>query len=113
MSSLIQQLRTQNEKLIVENHRLTKLQKQTEQDIHLISVTTKEAWDSLGLDFSKMGSSENSKPSLLEITKISLGLGKKLISGRISVTDLIKKWEGVQPTLAKYEHLFPKSEIKK
>lgn len=76
-----------------------------ENDLKIVSKAVKEAWNSLGLDFSKMGGDGDSKPTMASITKISLQLGKAMLTGKIKVDDLVKKWEALEPIVKKYEHL--------
>lgn len=76
-----------------------------ETDLKTVSIAFKEAWESLGIDFSKFATGDNSKPSMAQITKISLQIGKSILSGKIKIEDLVKKWEALEPIFKKHEHL--------
>ena len=74
-----------------------------EQDINTVSIATKTAWNSLGLDFSNTNGSE--KMSMATILKISTAIGKKMLTGQISINNLLSKWQEIEPILKKYDHL--------
>ncbi len=98
--TIIQQLRD-------ENRRLREEKEQTEKDIAIVANTARDAWNSLGIDLSKMGSGK--KPNMMDITRMSLSIGKKMISGEIKIQELGQKWESINPILKKYEHVIEKT----
>jgi len=101
--SIIKILQATNEKNQKEIAALRQKITEMEQDINTVSQFTKTAWASLGLDFSNVGSSE--KMSMGTILKISTAIGKKMLTGQISVNDLLAKWSAIEPILKKYDHL--------
>lgn len=106
--SIIQTLTYQNASLKAEIAKLTAEKSQIEQDIAFVASTTKKAWNSLGLDLKKeadSNTSTSSKLSMMEITRFSLKIGKKLMTKEISISNLIEKWEQMSPILQKYQHL--------
>jgi formylmethanofuran dehydrogenase subunit C len=101
--SIIKVLQETNAKQLAEITALKYKVAEMEQDINTVSQSTKTAWASLGLDFSNVGSSE--KMSMGTILKISTAIGKKMLTGQISVNDLLAKWSAIEPILKKYDHL--------
>ncbi len=99
MATIIQQLKEENARL-----RAEKLQ--TEKDMAFVANTVKNAWNELGFDFSDMAEKKKGeKMTMSEIAKISLSVGRKLISGKIKIQDLVDKWDQVTPIMKKYEHV--------
>lgn len=101
--SIIKILQATNEKNQKEIAALRQKITEMEQDINTVSIATKTAWNSLGLDFSNTNGSE--KMSMGTILKISTAIGKKMLTGQISVNDLLAKWSAIEPILKKYDHL--------
>ena len=101
--SIIKVLQETNAKQLAEITALKEKVVEMEQDIKTVSQSTKTAWASLGLDFSNVGSYE--KMSMGTILKISTAIGKKMLTGQISVNDLLAKWSAIEPILKKYDHL--------
>lgn len=106
--SIIQTLQRRIESLEAENIRLKREKEETEKDMFLVATKTKEAWEYLDLDFSKMKQSNDEKPSFLEITKLSTNIIRKMTSGKIKISVLIEKWDALEPTLVKYQHVLKK-----
>src|SRR5690554_116813 len=102
--SIIQQQRDEIERLTAE-----KLQ--TEKDMAFVANTFKEAWDALGIDFSSMNLRPGEKPGMMDMTRMSLSIGKKLFNGKIKIEDLVKKWEAVAPVLEKYQHVLESNKL--
>lgn len=94
--SVIQQLKDENERLRNENLEI-------KEDISKVANTFKTAWDSLGLDFSKMGNGK--KVNMMDIVKISTSVGRKMMSGEIKIQELYNKWESVSPIIEKHKHV--------
>ncbi|WP_107037863.1 hypothetical protein [Brumimicrobium mesophilum] len=96
--SVIQRLRDENEQLKLEKSEM-------EKDMGFIANTVKNQWNELGFDFSDMSKKEGEKLSFAEIGKISLTVGKKLLSGKVKIQDIVDKWEMLTPIMNKYDHL--------
>lgn len=94
-------------KLQAEIKRLNEEKLQTEKDMEVVTRNFKEAWDHIGIDFSKMATDKETgdKPSAIAMTKIVLSIGKRFLSRQVKIDFLINKWETVSPVLEKYKHV--------
>lgn len=97
------------ERLRSENAQLRSEKAEMEKDMGFIANTVKNQWNELGFDFSDMEKKEGGKLSFAEIGKISLTVGKKLLSGKVKIQDIVDKWDMLTPIMGKYDHLIEES----
>lgn len=96
-------------RLRAENERLRAEKQATEKDMYIVATKTKEAWEYLDIDFSKI-KTRSEKPSFLELAKLSGNIIRKMTSGKIKIAVLIEKWDEMEPTLKKYQHVLKPSD---
>lgn len=98
--SIIAQQRNQIQELIAENQRLNSSLQEKEADMKQILNAITDAWDYIGLDFSKMKSAMHVSSTLL----------KRITLGKIKPDELERKWRAIEPTAKKYAYLIEKKD---
>lgn len=101
--SLIQQQKAQIEALSLRVQQLESEKKEIQNDIVFVATKVAETWQYMNLDLSGIKMSE--KPNIIEMTRATMPILQKFVSGKIKIAEIITRFEAFKPVLEKYKPL--------